>query len=566
MNSRKEFFRTLALGTGSMWLGESVWGQVQNPQTNAPAQYDPYKSPPKTPFKDPGIKVVDTKNQVTSFSRPDNYDSLLANIQKLYNDEIVSKSDIGEGYKFTEDASDGDLLYHHVEYLLQQIEMLLERCITDRNEWNEKYSKAFQIQADITEFFKLDAIHDDEIKAGYYVVPYFEALADYNDNIIHQMAASNQAGAQQSLLNTFYSDGNIVSVMQAAASLAWLSYLPTRITNNMGNQTKYTAMEMINQPSEAIAYNLTTRTFALNAQAQKAQLQQQLTMYQANAAAGTSKTFAAYNKLQFEQQNMDFKRRRAETARDQLFDKMNALTTSGGALNYPEQMNQIMKRFNRDFRDAVAEIYVCSIGLTTIFGCPVALPQSLVDAYAQKQLDGSAVLDDAIVWTRNASSWLGRFSRVDQQYVMSLSLKQVLGANTFKMGLSSGNWTFDLADATFPNQYHVRLQGVSVFLDFSDKFKDTFQVNVSVPKDTHYSHKDAVVPASQAKISPVNIARVSTRSNMFLSDVLGTQSLHNVSPIGQWKVSLQRNFLPGQDLSMISDFQIDLHLTVRQYS
>ena len=85
---------------------------------------------------------------------------------------------IDKSFRFEPRNTDNEYSFFQVEYLLDHAADLLDRGMRDRAEWNELAVRAFNLGAELTEFFQLDEIHKKEIEAGYYTLSYTDKQSD----------------------------------------------------------------------------------------------------------------------------------------------------------------------------------------------------------------------------------------------------------------------------------------------------------------------------------------------------------------------------------------------------
>jgi hypothetical protein len=81
-------------------------------------------------------------------------------------------------FVFEHVESDSDYRYLHVEPLLDQAAAILDRCIVDRSQRDLYAVEAFKNRVELEQFFKLEDIHDAEIAAGIYTLPFVRSQLD----------------------------------------------------------------------------------------------------------------------------------------------------------------------------------------------------------------------------------------------------------------------------------------------------------------------------------------------------------------------------------------------------
>jgi hypothetical protein len=246
-------------------------------------------------------------------------------------------------------------------------------------------------------------------------------------------------------------------------------------------------------------------------------------------------------RTEYENCNINFRRRRTESARRANALKALAYTEAGGAYNYEERRRRIQKRFLADFGDAQERLAAIRKGLTSIYGYDLQLP------------DGEGIFDETLIAVRDALDWLVRFSSQEQNYVLPVSVK-CLSGNRWDSGLRSdgraGVWEFVITEDLFPKQSYIRLRGISACVDVNND-SDFFQIAIRLPQQGRIRFLDGTVHQLDQTMVPVTrVARIQPRSSVRPPDVVGVLSLHNVSPIGiqstPWRLVITSEVEPLQ--------------------
>ncbi|SDT36796.1 hypothetical protein SAMN05216490_3237 [Mucilaginibacter mallensis] len=183
--------------------------------------------------------------------------------------------------------------------------------------------------------------------------------------------------------------------------------------------------------------------------------------------------------LDWEQANRDFQFRRTNISRAYQYKKIASSNDSNGILNYNKRLTPLGDRFKQDFLNALARLQVCSLGLDKIYGYSAPLPNIA-------EQDG--LFDDCITWTRNAINYYNRFSKLDQTYVLRISLRNLLikstqpfnpekqseidttavdSSTSYGQMLAKGIFQFNIDEHLFLNQKHVRIRGINMFVSLT---------------------------------------------------------------------------------------------------
>ena len=67
-------------------------------------------------------------------------------------------------------------------------------------------------------------------------------------------------------------------------------------------------------------------------------------------------------------------------------------------------------------------------------------------------IGGTSPIDYCSLWIRKAINWLARFSRLDQNYILPVSVRQLSSAQQWSDGIQNGKWDIEIKQALFPDQ------------------------------------------------------------------------------------------------------------------
>ena len=377
--------------------------------------------------------------------------------------------------------------YHQVEPLLAQTATLLERGIASRSEWNTLGEKSFSTFLELKEFVDLEAIHSKETHIGYYALPTLLSYSAYDAE-----------------------DHNYEANLDATAPY-WIRFYPD-------NRKQFYPGPRQNEP-----------------------LEQAVMRGQANLFSEQAKA-AEMRRLNFDFQgrsdlwNVEFRRKRTEAARRVNALKTIAFTEPGGAFNYEERRAQIQKRFQADFNDAMSRLAAVKQGLNNIYG------------YSLPLKDSDNPFDDALIAVRESMDWLARFSAQEQNYIFPISLHALLG-NNWDQGLNSdghmGAWDFTVNTDLFPDQAHVRLRGLSLTVNTESQDCGLYQAVIRVPISSTITLLDGTTnKLDQSAVPITRVARIQRFDSQKSPDVVGALSLHNVSPMGAWRIGITSAIKP----------------------
>jgi hypothetical protein len=459
--------------------------------------------------------------------------------------------EIEKSFKFSRLSSDEDFRYQHVEPLLDQTANLLDRCIVDRAQRDLFLVEWFKLKVELEQFLRLDEVLKNEVSAGLYTLPYERAI---------------QEGIAEKQIVYFYSlakrwmdnigdratSNDSLNVQYAARQLsAWLNAFPLKNDGLKGADATY-GWSGVQKTKPDHLYDA-----AVSGALEELYAFYSATTSQSNALGGTSEAsryrgasfdqLAAWNKL-----DIDFRRERAQIARDIVQQKVFQSTLEGGVLNYMEKAQPIEARFRLDFREALARLVAVRQGITAVYGYPVDFPADGTDGY----------FDKIVLWVRSAINWLVRFSRLDQNYVLPISLNAL---KKRKLATRTGDkWQFTVPQELFPNQRHVRLRGIGAAVVKDGGAKGLWQMEIEIPKTSFVQHLSGTkVTLDQSKVPQCYLGRVADRNGYRDAEVTGINALHNASPLGTWNITMAHQSTEGTKSSYLDDVQVDLHLAVR---
>ena len=476
--------------------------------------------------------------------------------------------EISRGFLFKAETEDKNFQPNQVEELLSAASILLDRGLRDRREWKDRAEKRFNVATELLEYRELDKIHIQETAAGFYTVNSMESNAIRDAEL--RLASSNRLAASYLdwLLKNKYNDAELNTQSGSYQLMAWLAHLAAYQYPYMGNLLQNGWNGQPNTSPEFMknaAFVTSWHTFA----AQSCTLLAQQTSYSGAADSSDQKGSGYRARADWEQADVQFRRRRTGVARWVADLEARTFTEPGGALNFTEQMALIKPRFERDFRDALARAFVAAQGLKDIYGYTIPLPPRL-GSIAKTMADSDAIFDDCTTWVRDAVAWLTRFSYLDQNYSFPVSVRRSVTKDAWKAGLKNGYWQVPIAETAFPNQVHVRLRGLSAFVVFDQRSSDwerdssIWNVSARAPKTGTVRRLDgSAVTIDQSYAPPARLARVTLRNSLHDPDITGVAAMHNVSPIGTWDVAMGKRSINGVGLDRLVDLHIDLHLAVR---
>lgn len=467
----------------------------------------------------------------------------------------------------------------HVETLLNQAADLLERGIRDRQEFNSLRAHWCKLVLEVREFEELRKIHKKEIAAGWYGLNFKQSEPEWGAEVEN----SNGYGAVERILKNLLQKDNLNSANigeQAHQSVILTGY---SLASNPGNTTKE------REKAEDAARTLARMNLETQAQLEQAHLQATTA-----AEASSKKRMQALEvKKNWDENDQIFRSMRSDVALLMNVIKKAVMYAPDGAYNYAAQMELVRQRFLRDFQDSYSRLMKAKDGLEQLYAYYTSAPKNDLcygfqpSAFPELKENEDSFFDQCLLWTRDAIRFMVAFGQLEQNYVFPVSVKDYCGGDDAwtKILQTAANGsleiTFDLPESLFPDQYHVRLRGITAFVVEKKRTPgDIWRMELRPPKYGYCRRLPELAPDGKSDIEldqhtvpTVTLGRVMSRESVRDPDIVGIAALHNISPIGakkdhsieerSWKLTVDTKSLLGTSLSNLKDIHIDLLLAMR---
>lgn len=470
-------------------------------------------------------------------------------------------------FKFSPVDSDAEFNYLQVEPLLEHARVLLERCASYRLRSDQLQAEKWKLQLELDRFLRLDQIAGQERETGAATLGYeravLESAAEQRQEEHHKSAEMQL----KDLTNDLVGSG-LTKRMAARELAAWLSAYPLKDGDLRGDDAAYTfdgvrktkpehlydaARKEADEDAWEQIYSLMFQRYSAMAQSEGARLRKQSLELQAKASLAA----------------IALQREKDQAVRDAVWEKIYQVQSSGGVLNYHERIQLLERDFSTDFREGVACLTAARRGLSELYDYAPAFPQEGMPGY----------FDSVVAWVRSASTRMAQFSRLEQNYVLAVSLKE-LTKSQWDAGRTSGQWTFDLPEEMFAGQVQVRLRGLGVSVvgqnpETQEQAKQKaappegtegfWTARVSLPATGTMRNASGASRELDQKSLPVCfLGCVTARDAARGAEIAGARALHNASPIGkQWKLTLSHKSTSGSATETLQDVELFLHLAVR---
>ncbi|MGO7400312.1 hypothetical protein ACCS88_21010 [Rhizobium ruizarguesonis] len=453
---------------------------------------------------------------------------------------------IESGFSFEPLAISDHYIPLHVEPLLDQSADLLDRAIRDRASWDDLSGKWLQSVLTLKEEVAAEQVTARDIDAGALDVAWHQAVGDYRS--MHRAIKALDV-TTKSLAQADQNDDNYVYARGAIAFISTLLPVPngsTPFQPNIDGTVRTIWDHMDYYTEKTTNYELKKANF-LNF-GQEYGYRAQLNGYLERVTAVKADAVYRVKEAEFDRQKFLIKRN---------FRDMKCLATFSpdGALNYGKRLDASKERFRLDLKTALEKIHAILPGLRDIYGYNEPIPKNYSD------LD---YFDDVLIWARKTIQWLLRFSRIDQNSAVSISLREQVGEQNWPTAIENGSFEFELPSELFHNMFHVRLRGISAYVEHNIEPKFWIKMSVKPPEKTEVLFLDGSKSVFDQSFLPnILIGRALSRFGARDADVFGVSILHNASPIGSWKAEIIGRQPASADKTQIQDIFLDLLVAYR---
>jgi len=480
------------------------------------------------------------------------------------------------------------LSFLQLEQNLDKAADLLDRIVRDRDEYRNLGARAIWLDSDADE----DATNQAQrARMG---DAYFDKIVEHAKHL-HDAASTNAStadavytGLGTSTLSTHIDP---VEESQAEALLAYLGALPTReadyhdeahhndLVLGTGGQFKGQAnfQQKANLPNKfapappptipvEAQFTKTILTFSTAQYQSQRVLQRVLDALSIQKAQAQGESIgnkagdlgSAHSREEAQQAVLDW------TLMDQAYQKVqadaraaawqakrSAIDDPNGLLNFTTMQASVLARINQDWGTVTDRLAVVQTGLATLFG------------FAFGSYDS---IDAATLAVRDAIEFINRVTLRDQNVVIPLNLRLLMAPTAWNAGLATGQFAFDVDEGgLLASLQNVRLRGLSAVIN-SPHSGQLWSVRVTLPSDTWSRHGDEEVVDFTQTLPLCLLNRVTSFDAIRDPDLMGTTSLYNASPFGQWNVTVEPVDPTSADaIADIQDFRIDLLLAAQAY-
>jgi hypothetical protein len=451
-------------------------------------------------------------------------------------------------YTKEQEALEGSLEPQLIEPLFQQALSFVDRVLAEDSTYRQLRVDQLNLRLDLEEFVQLDQINDDEVKAGLFQVPFWEAksLLDSDNEVIANqgsLASWVQAQSDQQKKLASWSTENA----QQPLATGWEGRLSQHTLKLNGGFTPPAAM--VPSGSSATDGNVLGGILSyLIADYNFTYVQKQLAT-QLSPVVKRNSTLTS--RVAYLDADAGFRERRKIAAHQKLLDKLSAVQELGGPLNYAERLAAIEQRAAFDLRHAYARMRVVERGISRVYG--LKTPELPLPPQTKDEKNSEMFLNDLVLWLRTVGNTLQSVYNNDQDIIIKVSIHELLGGDRFKSGRKAGVWEFELTPDRFRGLRWIRLRGLSATAEHCGHRGCSLIARVPEKAAVIYDQTAAPVSIEQHG-AECWLGRVDKRDETRPPDISGAKVLMNLSPVGTWSLRAA----PGHKLESLDDVELAL--------
>jgi hypothetical protein len=402
---------------------------------------------------------------------------------------------------FADVAADQRLNSKRVELNLDDAIRYCQACLQLR----EQYANLAKLRNDTRfkgeEFVRLDAVHQQEVQAGLYRLPWQEA---YDERVGLDTAlaeATIQQKTTEEMMNSSAS-GKRYSAVLSEARIKENVYTNAFITRQVANDKK-DQVEVQARVTGDYRSGIELATW-----------EESLSGTKANVAQLKARLAVASRKEEYFRKDEGFKSQRAAISRQLAWLQISEHCRRGSELNFDEKLQKLGVLFDANIRFLIERVKVITIGLKQCYD---------IDLELQTPETGS-ILDDTTLWLARVRDELSKYKGAQRLSITSKwSANGVASKPNIEHGLSAFSAEFVMDKADFPSDRSL-LRGAA--LEYEGAHQRPITLKVYPPVDAAPALHGA--PLQFGRTGPVATNR----------DLLPQHGdmLWNGPPIGTWKL------------------------------
>lgn len=497
---------------------------------------------------------------------------------------------------------------------LGELLVRLEALLSDRRYYRELNARLASIAIAQLEFDGVEAIHADETAKGWYTYTAEMSAEDLasqrawatslqNVSIIYAQLSGDPV-VQELITNT---GPQRTALFQAAVSEA--SFVAPYVKTN-DSQLTYQAgdaryafnfmfIEDLNElqldpanhpgpvkifkPIPGTVYNGfpdSFQTTAFNATWRAAVVQQ--TSYSASISSQTAASSGAATSAQhtttskkalddWNQLDVDFRRRRTQLALDVNAMRRKAQNDDRGPFNYIQELATLRANFVSRLADFYARASSIVSGLSSLWAYPSVPAVPAVHSWDDAR---GSYLDALQAWALQLERVIQRATEEEASAIVTLSVHSLMGDTAWKaaINVASSNPTrslrFRIESSSFSGWAGVRIRGISASIIGTDEVEaGVWRVHAYAPQAAIVVNQRGTSHALLQLSRMLDLGRVATRQCPRPPDIAGMSQWRNLSPISDpaasdadatWGIEVAALSSNGMDVKKIKDIQLDI--------
>ena len=218
--------------------------------------------------------------------------------------------------------------------------------------------------------------------------------------------------------------------------------------------------------------------------------------------------------------------------------------TPGNAHNFVERLERTVPLLADDLQEAYEKLFATQIGIKAIYNVDIPIPK----------LQGEGIVDELVIWARDAIRFLEIESSKESNYNLVLPLiqkwvypeKPIMDPGDFRRSSQQEGFErtfiFDLDKDVFFNQEHVRLRSVGLSLGASPPTNDP---GTYISSKAYWRLRATIHTPRQPNLMdpgkfyyrpPVVLGDVAVFGHMVPVAMSAGTECRNVNPQGKWKI------------------------------
>lgn len=416
-----------------------------------------------------------------------------------------------ERYPFSDYVKSDDIRDRLVEQNLEDATKLLQACLALRQEYADLAKNFVETKLKSEEFFRLDDIHKQEVKAGLYELPYDEAKDDHEA----LKAAVDATQGQAAAISTLKTAGALSDAQRQTYS-ANSGDLAAASTNVDAGTAKDRAGKIATYRSDFDSASWNYSELAVKG----------------NLAQLIGQLATAERKTNYYQKDVAFRSARAAISRELAYTQLAENARSGSVLNYAERMERVAIRFDLVLSKLVPRVLALTVGAHQLYGFKLA---------DLKPTQGN-ILDDVTDWMQSLQDQIVRYRRRERIFLLSFSIRRNTSAKVSNIKASFGA-KFNIATNQTRNQNGL-LRGLAFeYVGGSGSSRRPVTIDLSTPASV-----TANLDGASGNATSLTFGRVLPIPNSLELRPQHTDIIWNGSPYGDWTVSMSPDSFNEADI------------------